>query len=65
MQILLAAIGILGSSQMEVGVNWSGKGAVGYEMDPDDVVANVSHYIAGLAAETGSQSPRTQRATDS
>src|SRR5437870_13738383 len=26
---------------VKVGVNWSGKGAVGYDIEPDDVVANV------------------------
>src|SRR5262245_60102378 len=31
---------------VKVGVNWSGNGAVGYDMEPDDVVANVQHYIA-------------------
>lgn len=31
---------------VKVGVNWSGKGAVGYDIEPDDVVANVHHYIA-------------------
>ena len=38
----------LKESGVKVGVNWSGKGAVGYDMDPDDVVANVSHYFAEL-----------------
>jgi hypothetical protein len=42
---------------VKVGVNWSGKGAVGYDMEPDDVVANVSHYIAKLAAEAPDAEP--------
>ncbi len=38
----LKAIGV------KVGVNWSGSGATGYDMEPDDVLANVTHYIAKL-----------------
>lgn len=30
---------------VKVGVNWSGKNAVGYNIDPDDVVANVQYQI--------------------
>jgi hypothetical protein len=26
---------------VKVGVNWSGKGATGYDIEPEDVVANV------------------------
>lgn len=33
----------LKKSGIKVGLNWSGKGAVGYDMEPDDVVANVNH----------------------
>jgi hypothetical protein len=43
----------LKASSVKVGVNWSGKGAVGYDIDPDDVVANVSHHIGELATERG------------
>ncbi len=28
-----------------VGVNWSGKNATGYDLEPNDVISNVSHYI--------------------
>jgi len=28
-----------------VGVNWSGKSVVGYDLDPDDVIANTNYYI--------------------
>jgi hypothetical protein len=31
---------------VKVGVNWSGKGAVGYDIEPDDVVVNVRRYIS-------------------
>jgi hypothetical protein len=41
----------LKASGVKVGVNWSGKGAVGYDLDPDDLVANVSHFIAELEAD--------------
>jgi hypothetical protein len=47
----------LKASGVKVGVNWSGKGAVGYDMVPDDVVANVCHYIAELAAESPDAEP--------
>jgi hypothetical protein len=30
---------------VKVGVNWSGKGAVGYDLEPDDVVKAVEAYI--------------------
>ena len=43
----------LKAAGVKVGVNWSGKGAVGYDLDPDDVVANVSHHIGALEAEGG------------
>src|SRR5262245_4046499 len=29
-----------------VGVNWSGPNATGYDIEPDDVRANVEHYLA-------------------
>ena len=41
----------LKASGVKVGVNWSGKRAVGYDIDPEDVVANVSYYIAKLTGE--------------
>ena len=28
-----------------VGVNWSGKNVVGYDLEPDDVIANTTYYI--------------------
>jgi hypothetical protein len=42
----------LNSDGVKVGVNWSGKGAAGYDIDPNDVVANVRYHIrakGGLA----------------
>jgi hypothetical protein len=41
----------LNSCGVKVGVNWSGKNAVGYDMVADDVVRNVSYYIAKLEAD--------------
>ncbi len=37
--------------RVQVGVNWSGRGAVGYDLAADDVVANVAHHIALAEAE--------------
>ena len=31
------------------GVNWSGKGAVGYDLDPDDVISNVEYHRGKIA----------------
>lgn len=35
----------LEKSDLLIGVNWSGKNATGYDLEPKDVVANVSYYI--------------------
>jgi len=40
----------LKTNGVKVGVNWSGQGATGYDLLPDDVVANVSHYITGIGS---------------
>ncbi len=32
-------------SKLLVGVNWSGKDVVGYDLEPNDVVANVNYYL--------------------
>ncbi len=37
--------------QMLVGVNWSGPKALGYDLEPDDLVANVSYQIERLRHE--------------
>jgi hypothetical protein len=34
-----------------IGVNWSGTSALGYDLEPDDVVANVSAAIERRAAQ--------------
>lgn len=34
---------------IDVGVNWSGARATGYDVAPDDVVRNVMHYVDGHA----------------
>jgi hypothetical protein len=36
-----------------VGVNWSGAHALGYDLEPDDVVANVSAAIEGRVSPFG------------
>lgn len=48
----------LAAAGVKVGVNWSGKGAVGYDKVSADVVANVSHYIAELEASGQDPQPR-------
>jgi hypothetical protein len=40
----------LQANGVKVGVNWSGKGATGYDIDPDDVVANVRYHINWAAS---------------
>ena len=40
----------LEAHRMLVGVNWSGKNAVGYDLEPRDVVANVLHAVRNPAA---------------
>ena len=40
---------------MLVGVNWSGPRAVGYDLEPDDVVANVTHYARSDSAVSGQE----------
>ena len=39
--------------EVEVGINWSGNRAVGYDVEPDRVVTNVRYYID--RAETGDE----------
>ena len=40
----------LRSHRILVGVNWSGKNVVGYDLEPQDVVANVMHAIRSSVA---------------
>ena len=40
----------LKAHRMLVGVNWSGKNAIGYDLEPQDVVANVLHAVRSAAA---------------
>ena len=35
----------LEKANLLVGLNWSGKGATGYDLEPRDVIANVEHYM--------------------
>ena len=35
----------LTKSDLLVGVNWSGKNAIGYDLKPNDVIANIDYYI--------------------
>ncbi|WP_413662918.1 DUF2750 domain-containing protein [Microbulbifer sp. ANSA003] len=35
----------LTDSELLIGVNWSGKNATGYDLEPSDVIANVSYYL--------------------
>ena len=35
----------LEESDLLIGVNWSGKNATGYDLEPKDVIANVAYYI--------------------
>lgn len=39
--------------EVEVGINWSGNRAVGYDVEPDRVVTNVRYYID--RAKTGDE----------
>jgi hypothetical protein len=41
----------LNADDVNVGVNWSGKRAVGYDICADDLVVNVNYYIAKLAGD--------------
>ena len=36
---------IIKKSNQLIGVNWSGKNVVGYDLEPEDLVANVSYHI--------------------
>ena len=36
---------IIKDANQLVGVNWSGKNVVGYDLEPDDLVANVEYHI--------------------
>lgn len=40
----------LKTSGLLVGVNWSGEHALGYDLEPDDVVTNVTAAIEGRAS---------------
>lgn len=44
-QFLEEWIPIIKKSNQLVGVNWSGKNVVGYDLEPDDLVANVKYHI--------------------
>lgn len=35
----------LAQSDLLIGLNWSGKNATGYDLEPQDVIANVNYYI--------------------
>jgi hypothetical protein len=43
----------LNSDGVKVGVNWSGKGATGYDIDPNDVVANVRYHLRAEGRPSG------------
>ena len=44
---------------MLVGVNWSGSHALGYDLDPRDLIGNVTHFINNPARD-----PRTHSGAD-